>query len=1768
MALLALLGVALGPAEQPVSAQTAPAAQLAITKVANVADPTKVPVGTPFSFTIQYSCSSLTTPCINATLTDVIPTPLAYISNTSPSQPANVAYDAGTHTLTVTFAQNVGSGQVGLLPGTTGSIDVVTQFPAGTLNGVRATNPATLAADNADSVSAQATVTSFVAPVRDVGATKAFSPTTGVQQSGATTKVTLDANVLGNTGADSVVLTDPTDATTPFDSFDFQSFEPLNLPAGVTAAVEVTTDGTTYVTLPGGPYANGDTPSLSGSGVAAAQVVGLRATFTQTGGTIASGTSLPIAFDLSLRDTLRSDPATAVPPGVISNCTTVTGTYSGQPDVTHGQECATYTVVGQTPAADGSKLFSPATAVQQSGATTTLTLNGVNASNTPANQVVVTDPTDGAAPFDSFDFQSFSPLSLPAGVTAAVAVTTDGSTFVTLPSGPYGDGDTPSLSGSGVTAGQVVGLQFTYSGTIPAGQTLSANVVLALRDSLRSNPAIPVSGTVKNCESVNVFTDSGNATADNLCANFTVANLVQTLSGAKTFSPTSGVAGTGPQTVVTLTGGNSASSNTDLSTIVLTDPGATSDPTFDSFDFVAFQPLTANSGVSVAVEVFDGSTYVTLPGGPYSNGDTPTLAGSGVSAGSVQGVRVTATGTFAPGDNVTVPFELALRNTRRSDGTTIGGGTTITNRVDVTSPGVPTVVAPASYTTVAVNPGVPGIAKTFTNNPAVAGQGGVTTVTLKGTNNANVPVNSIVVVDPSTGSTFFDSLDFQNFTQPSLPAGITVTVEVTTDGTTWVTLPGGPYADGDTPSLSGSGVSASDVIGVRFTFSGTVDPGGAVAASFQAQVRDTLRSSGAPITGPSSVQNCASITTSGSFTDPVSSETCPTFEIDAIQRTVTQTKTFTPGDGVIGSSPTTKMTLETKNASNVGLDQIQVTEPSNGTTPFEQLDFVSFTALTLPANVGVEVEVNDGASWTALNGGTPYTNGQTSSLSGSGISAGDVVGIRLTYTSTNGQSIPVGADLKVGANLALRTTLRTSGNPVVPGPVQNCFATTSQPTADTINGNPCATYTIDSRNPGAAVNKVWQPPSGNRDQLPASTLTLTGRNSGNIPADTLVLSDPAVVGVNPLAANAFDALTLTGLGSLTLPTGADEVRLDVLTAGGFVNGSFAASLPSINALPGGTPAADVIGVRLTFAKSGGGTLPANGSDASLSLQVQLRSTLRSTGQPIPLGPLSNCATASVTSDSGNPTTPQLCATYTVNAGSLTLVPDKTLDPPGFSSFNPGDFPVFKLQLENSGTQNWTSPVVTDLLPGLLSYDQIDPSHAFTYTSNGSTLSATPTLSVLPNYSGGSTLLRWTWGPSDILGPGQTAYLEVPLQIAAGTPAATQITNTYGISQAGGGFTCSPVGTTQSDTNDLVNGQPGQQLCVDAQTVTVQQSRGLSALKEVKGSPDAGGPTDTVTPPGPCPDDSGYTYYPCVAHTIAGGAVDYQVTVQNIGNVPMEHTFLIDKLPKIGDTGVIVNQARDSQWRPILTGPVTVGSLPAGAIPVVYYSTVANPCTAPLTGGSWCGDWSTTDPGAATTAIGVDITFPNTKLNPAGQFQLSWPMFIPPDSPADGQIAWNSFAYTGKPTDQTSLLLPAEPRKVGIVLDTQVSVQKATVPSDASGTFTVSLISVDPTPPVADPVTRTINTAADPTGAPWTGLTPGGTYQLVETPTSGWVQTGLTCVDQRNGNAPVPTTPVVNGVQFVAPAGGSVVCDLTNTNPFDVAAEAAAARSGTAPNFTG
>ena len=87
----------------------------------------------------------------------------------------------------------------------------------------------------------------------------------------------------------------------------------------------------------------------------------------------------------------------------------------------------------------------------------------------------------------------------------------------------------------------------------------------------------------------------------------------------------------------------------------------------------------------------------------------------------------------------------------------------------------------------------------------------------------------------------------------------------------------------------------------------------------------------------------------------------------------------------------------------------------------------------------------------------------------------------------------------------------------------------------------------------------------------------------------------------------------------------------------------------------------------------------------------------------------------------------------------------------------------------------------------------------------------------------------------------------------------------------------------------------------------------------------------------------FTRYPCIAQAFPEGALspgqyappptdptlddfEYNLRIFNDGNVPMLEYVLYDILPRVSDTGsggVLVNSARDSEFRPVLRGPIAV-----------------------------------------------------------------------------------------------------------------------------------------------------------------------------------------------------------------------------------------------------
>ncbi|MDO8391392.1 MAG: SdrD B-like domain-containing protein [Actinomycetota bacterium] len=84
-------------------------------------------------------------------------------------------------------------------------------------------------------------------------------------------------------------------------------------------------------------------------------------------------------------------------------------------------------------------------------------------------------------------------------------------------------------------------------------------------------------------------------------------------------------------------------------------------------------------------------------------------------------------------------------------------------------------------------------------------------------------------------------------------------------------------------------------------------------------------------------------------------------------------------------------------------------------------------------------------------------------------------------------------------------------------------------------------------------------------------------------------------------------------------------------------------------------------------------------------------------------------------------------------------------------------------------------------------------------------------------------------------------------------------------------------------------------------------------------------------------------------TTPGGQVIWRLTVQNVGNVEVEETKIVDIFSFIGDRGVQVNTRRGSEYVPYLVSPITVPAPTTAGTWTVKYSTSSNPCRPEVVG---------------------------------------------------------------------------------------------------------------------------------------------------------------------------------------------------------------------------
>ncbi|MEI2781438.1 MAG: SdrD B-like domain-containing protein [Candidatus Competibacter sp.] len=454
----------------------------------------------------------------------------------------------------------------------------------------------------------------------------------------------------------------------------------------------------------------------------------------------------------------------------------------------------------------------------------------------------------------------------------------------------------------------------------------------------------------------------------------------------------------------------------------------------------------------------------------------------------------------------------------------------------------------------------------------------------------------------------------------------------------------------------------------------------------------------------------------------------------------------------------------------------------------------------------------------------------------------------------------------------------------------------------------------------------------------------------------------------------------------------------------------------------------------------------------------------------------NCVSASFAGGSAGPG----CYTPNIEAPTPAIRAMKTaLDG---TDLRPGDEARFLLSFSHiSGdtTGDIINPTVADLLPDNLEFVGWED-----YT--GPPGKPEPNIELIPNFSSGSTLVRFTWSnpaPAGSLtrtgAPGVAnaasfdpsndpmPQMTIRVRVKPAT-AANVYNNQVAVFDNGPRKTCS---LQASDTDDLDgDSDTAETACVGYQNYVVLTAAVLGGEKWIKGDNALGNVDDPTTlpaiPNASCPDygatyggsSDGYTRFPCVARTGHGSAFTYRLRLTNLGNVDIRQYVLYDVLPLVGDTGSgepLSATPRDTRWRPFLAGPITVESSLTGANPVIEYSVAANACRPEVSNDNqvsppehWqpgCDNasWTTVvpaDPGTVRhfrirAFAGASNWLPGqvmTVLVPMQSPAAGAPPSIPTD-PAIFNPAWNSFAHRVSEAGGGVLLPTAEPRKVGIIL---------------------------------------------------------------------------------------------------------------------------------------
>ena len=761
------------------------------------------------------------------------------------------------------------------------------------------------------------------------------------------------------------------------------------------------------------------------------------------------------------------------------------------------------------------------------------------------------------------------------------------------------------------------------------------------------------------------------------------------------------------------------------------------------------------------------------------------------------------------------------------------------------------------------------------------------------------------------------------------------------------------------------------------------------AFRLQWELRNTLRSTGAFVTAdtivntttPGRVNNVVRLTPAGaaSVEAPAQINIVKSVPGVAVSKTASPSSVLLPETGTAASAyPTVVFTSVARSTSQVASSYLRIADPEPcadtaancawpGTStaatgnPYSQMPvggwltptggapspFETFTMTGVTASeTGGQVDLGASTAWVLrYNGGDPADAGSyvAESMSVAAFNAlgaaalENVVGVSITFQPTNpalGGTITLSSAFTLRISTQLRTEYRSTGTPVVLAPNKTMEVTNTaftqlwdpiQNEGQQIFDRAEATVTVVGQKIEVAPGKSITPSSIlaiDRATTPVSVVLSGDSANSTLPPKTVWLQDN--IESSPDFWTAFE---LTGIGTVTAPSGADRVQIDLFVDGSWVPG--APTVISSPTFPSGVSLADATGIRATFSKADGTFLATQwNTRVPLAFAVRNSHPFPASGTETIRNEMSIQSVRDVNDPAENSVVRTAVAQIDLVAGSFRIAVNKESTSQNFPTrlAEVGLARPWTLTFQNTGTGALDiQSLVDDLGPNLAPGNPLNLTYA---TTAGGTLA---TVGVVHTYDAATNTITFRWPDGGrTMKPGEVFTIVLDIVLQPGLATGQSAFNTMVVNTAQTLSNCTNInpdyvnnpnmGVTQTPTSCGTKNfvQPATSLNLFVEK-SVYGYRGTAAQGDVACAATTQGLNGRSYFPSPCLSDTLYSTDDTVVD-------QWLLRTSNTTTAPVTKLVVFDEVPVPGDKLLIGGGPRGSDYRPVLTGaPVVLAS---------------------------------------------------------------------------------------------------------------------------------------------------------------------------------------------------------------------------------------------------